>query len=161
MHTSQDQLLVQEGNCIDSSSFCFSGLDLFPSSVQPQPVMRTVPYAPSAATPRPALTGSSPPSQTPTKRSSVTPEKNTKAGLSISEKTGVYHRPHLKGPSQSGADSSGYSSSEGTYLRPLPATNSSSSSTDSSKVQTPNAGYIDQVRSAFWTLIGKSWMEFL
>uniref|UniRef100_A0A3P9LZH8 SUN domain-containing protein n=1 Tax=Oryzias latipes TaxID=8090 RepID=A0A3P9LZH8_ORYLA len=129
------------------------GLDLFPSSVQPQPVMRTVPYAPTAATPRPALTGSSPQSQTPTKRSSVTPEKNTKAGLSISEKTGVYHRPHLKGPSQSGADSSGYSSSEGTYLRPLSATNSSSSSTDSSKVQTPNAGYIDQVRSAFWTLI--------
>ncbi|XP_024114999.1 uncharacterized protein si:dkey-92f12.2 isoform X1 [Oryzias melastigma] len=129
------------------------GLDPCPSSVQPQPVTRTIPYTPAAATPRPALTASSPRSQTPTKRSSVTPVTNAKAGLCIQEKTGLSHRPHLKGPSQSGVDSSGYSSSEGTYLRPLPATASSSSCTDHSKVQTPNAGYIDRVSSAFCTLI--------
>lgn len=149
-----------EGKSLYSSSFCPSGLDPCPSSVQPQPVTRTIPYTPAAATPRPALTASSPRSQTPTKRSSVTPVTNAKAGLCIQEKTGLSHRPHLKGPSQSGVDSSGYSSSEGTYLRPLPATASSSSCTDHSKVQTPNAGYIDRVSSAFCTLIGKSWMEF-
>ncbi|RVE75873.1 hypothetical protein OJAV_G00003120 [Oryzias javanicus] len=128
------------------------GPDPCPSSVQTQPVTRTIPYSPAAVTPRPALTASSPRSQTPTKCSSVTPVTNAKAGLCIPEKTGLSHRLHLKGPCQSGVDSSGYSSSEGTYLRPLPAS-TSSSCTDHSKVQNPNAGYIDRVSSAFSSFI--------
>ncbi|XP_053714028.1 SUN domain-containing protein 1 isoform X1 [Synchiropus splendidus] len=72
-----------------------------PAAEPCDPIMRTVPY--TTVTPRPALTHSPSRGQTP---SPAVPETN--------------FRPSPKLPCQSSVDSSGYSSSEGTYQKPKP-----------------------------------------
>ncbi|XP_040892843.1 uncharacterized protein si:dkey-92f12.2 [Toxotes jaculatrix] len=128
--------------------------DLSPSPVssQTQPVMRTVPYVSTTATPRPALTpSSSTPSQRPMGYPSVPPEKSPYAGLSSSSRPGLHLRPNHKEPPQSGVDSSGYSSSEGSYRKPVPAT--SSPSRASSNSGAPSPGYRSRISSAFVSLM--------
>ncbi|XP_023146921.1 uncharacterized protein sun2 [Amphiprion ocellaris] len=82
-----------------------------PLSSQTQPTMRTVPYVPITVTPRPALTPSSAQGQAPTRCRPVPPEKSPYTGLSSGSR--LHLRPNHKELSQSGVDSSGYSSSEG------------------------------------------------
>uniref|UniRef100_A0A3Q3ADF6 Sad1 and UNC84 domain containing 2 n=1 Tax=Kryptolebias marmoratus TaxID=37003 RepID=A0A3Q3ADF6_KRYMA len=118
-----------------------------PSSSQ-TPAMRTVPYSPTVATPRPALTPSSPRGQTPTQCPSATPEQSPPAGPFSSSAPTLHCRANHKELSQSGVDSSGYSSSEGTYRKPLPVT----SKTSSSSSGTPSPGYRSRIRSAFYSL---------
>ncbi|XP_051802068.1 uncharacterized protein sun2 isoform X2 [Acanthochromis polyacanthus] len=84
-----------------------------PLSTQTAPTMRTVPYVPITVTPRPALTPSSARAQTPTHCRPVPPVNSPYAGLSSSSGPGLHSRPNHKELSQSGVDSSGYSSSEG------------------------------------------------
>ncbi|XP_035035450.1 uncharacterized protein sun2 [Hippoglossus stenolepis] len=119
-----------------------------PSSSQPQAIMRTEPYVFPAATPRPALTPSSSRSQTPTCCPSVPPEKSLYAGLYSSTRPGLHLRPNHKELIQSAVDSSGYSSSEGIYKRPLVAP---SSSVRMSGAPTP--GYRTRITSAFFSLM--------
>ncbi|XP_041838940.1 SUN domain-containing protein 2 [Melanotaenia boesemani] len=125
--------------------------DLKPSplSTPTQPTMRTIPYVPTVATPRPALSTSSSRSQTPTQCPSVSSERSP--GICSSSMTGLHCRPNHKELSQSGIDSSGYSSSEGTYRRPMP--DASSTCKVSTKSGAPTTGYRSRVSSAFNSLI--------
>ncbi|XP_042254297.1 uncharacterized protein LOC121887527 isoform X2 [Thunnus maccoyii] len=136
-----------------------------PLTIQLQPTMRTVPYVATTATPRPALTPSSPLSpsspscpsstrgQTPTRCPSVPPEKNSCPGLCSSSRLGGLHlRPNHKELNQSSIDSSGYSSSEGTYRKP--AAPISTPSKISSNGVAPNNGYKSRISSAFFNLMG-------
>lgn len=136
-----------------------------PLTIQLQPTMRTVPYVATTATPRPALTPSSPLSpsspscpsstrgQTPTRCPSVPPEKNSCPGLCSSSRLGGLHlRPNHKELNQSSIDSSGYSSSEGTYRKP--AAPISTPSKISSNSVAPNNGYKSRISSAFFNLMG-------
>ncbi|KAM4594875.1 uncharacterized protein V3H82_002476 [Fundulus diaphanus] len=111
--------------------------------------MRTVPYVPAAPTPRPALTPSSTPCHASVRRHSRTPEKSPHsgpcgAGLPASHKD--------KEPSQSAVDSSGYSSSEGHYRKPLPAT-STPRTTSSGSGGAPSPGYKSKINDAFYHLM--------
>ncbi|XP_041789257.1 SUN domain-containing protein 1 isoform X3 [Chelmon rostratus] len=126
-----------------------AGLSPSPLSSQSQPTMRTVPYVSTIATPRPALTPSSTRSPTPTRCPSVPPEKSPQAGLCSSNIPGLHLRPNHKELSQSGLDSSGYSSSEGPYRRPTTATSSTSRSHGNSAA--PSIGY--RICSAFFSLL--------
>lgn len=114
-----------------------------PSSSQPPPAMRTVAYVPITVTPRPALSPSSARCQTPTHSRPVTPEKSPHAGLSSSGGSGLLHsRPNHKELSQSGVDSSGYSSSEGNAPEDrryshIPAAEAAFSSSSMKKVGVP------------------------
>ncbi|XP_071360239.1 uncharacterized protein sun2 [Trachinotus anak] len=119
-----------------------------PSSSQTQPIMRTVPYVSTTATPRPALTPSSSRSQTPTCCPLAPPEKSPYAGLYSSNRPGLHLRPNHKELSQSGVDSSGYSSSEGTYKKPIVATNTMSSNNEAL-----SPGYRSRISSAFFSLM--------
>lgn len=112
--------------------------------------MRTVPYLPPVATPRPALTPSSSRSQTPTLSPSVPPEKCPVAGPCSSSRPGLHHRPNHKELTQSSVDSSGYSSSEGPQRKPTAV------STDRihGNSVAPGAGYRSRVSSAFSSLMG-------
>lgn len=136
-----------------------------PLTIQLQPTMRTVPYVATTATPRPALTPSSPLSpsspscpsstrgQTPTRCPSVPPEKNSCPGLCSSSRLGGLHlRPNHKELNQSSIDSSGYSSSEGTYRKP--AAPISTPSKISSNSVAPSNGYKSRISSAFFNLMG-------
>lgn len=138
---------------------CLTGLSPSPLSSQSPPTMRTVPYVPTIATPRPALTTSSSRSQTPTRCLSVAPEKSLDAGPCPSSMSGLQHRLHHREQSHSGVDSSGYSSSEGIHRRPLPAT--SSTSKPSSKSGSYSPGYRSRINSAICTLIGEYWHLYL
>ncbi|KAM4584636.1 uncharacterized protein sun2 isoform 1-T2 [Odontesthes bonariensis] len=122
-----------------------------PLSTQTQPTMRTVPYVPAVVTPRPALTTTSSRSQTPTQCPSVTPERSLHAGLCSSSTTGLHLRPNHKELTQSGVESSGYSSSECNYRRPLPA--AIGTCRVSSKSGAPSTGYKSRISSAFFRLI--------
>ncbi|XP_037546494.1 mucin-5AC [Nematolebias whitei] len=124
-----------------------------PLSSPTQPTMRTVPYTPTVATPRPALAPSSSRGQTPTRSSSVAPEQSRHAGLCSSSAPALHCRANHKELSQSGVDSSGYSSSEGTYRKPLPVT--SKTSRISSSSGTPSPGYRSRIRSALYSLMGE------
>ncbi|XP_023286967.1 uncharacterized protein LOC111673437 isoform X1 [Seriola lalandi dorsalis] len=121
-----------------------------PSSTQTQPIMRTVPYVSTTATPRPALTPSSSRSQTPTCCPLAPPEKSSFTGLYSSSRPGLHLRPNHKELTQSGVDSSGYSSSEGTYKKPTVAT--SANSRMSSNNGAPSPGYRSRISSAFFSL---------
>lgn len=125
-------------------------------SSQTQPTMRTVPYVSTMATPRPALTPSSTRSQTPTRHPSVPPEKSSYAGLCSSSSPGLHLRPNHKELSQSGMDSSGYSSSEGNHRKPTAATTSNASRIPSNS-GAPSAGYRSRISSAFLSLMGEHW----
>lgn len=135
------------------SPLLLSGLTPSPSSSQTQSVMRTVPYVSTTATPRPALTPSSGRSQTPTCCPAVPLEKSTPSGLHNSSRPGLHLRPDQKVLSQSSVDSSGYSSSEGTYRKPTPA--SSSTSRMSTNSAAPCNVYKDKISSAFFRLMGE------
>ncbi|XP_036966403.1 uncharacterized protein si:dkey-92f12.2 [Acanthopagrus latus] len=126
-----------------------SGLTPSPLSSQTQTTMRTVPYLPTVATPRPALTPSSSRSQTPTLGPSVPPEKCPVAGPCSSSRSVLHHRPNYKEPTQSSVDSSGYSSSEGPQRKPTAA------STDRihGNSVAPGAGYRSRMSSAFSSLM--------
>uniref|UniRef100_A0A1A8KI38 Sad1 and UNC84 domain containing 5 n=1 Tax=Nothobranchius kuhntae TaxID=321403 RepID=A0A1A8KI38_NOTKU len=113
-----------------------------PLSNHAQPTMRTVPYSPSVVTPRPALTPSCSRGQTPTRCSSVTPARSPSAGLCSSNTPALHCRADHKEKSQSGVDSSGYSSSEGAYRKPLPVSNRIGSGA-------PSVSYRSRVSSAF------------
>lgn len=121
-----------------------------PLTSEAQPTMRTVPFAPSAATPRPALTPSSTPSQTPTRCHSASPEFSPSTGHCSSSRPGLLFRPSHKELSQSGVDSSGYSSSEGTYRKPITAP--CSTARVSSNSGDPNTGYRSRIKSAVSSL---------
>ncbi|KAM9363768.1 uncharacterized protein sun2 [Symphorus nematophorus] len=112
-----------------------------PSPLSTQSTMRTVPYVPAVATPRPALVPSSR-SQTPT----VPPERSPHAGLC--SRPGLHHRPNHKELSQSGVDSSGYSSSEGPQKKPTAVTGRICSNSGA-----PSAGYGSRISSAFFSLM--------
>uniref|UniRef100_UPI003AAC5E1A uncharacterized protein sun2 isoform X1 n=2 Tax=Centroberyx gerrardi TaxID=166262 RepID=UPI003AAC5E1A len=103
----------------------YDGLSPALQSSQTQQTMRTVPYTPTTATPRPALTPTSARSQTPTGCPSVPPEKSPLSGLYGSSRAGYHYRPQHKELNQNNIDSSGYSSSEGHYRRPGAAGSSS------------------------------------
>ncbi|XP_034543507.1 SUN domain-containing protein 1-like isoform X2 [Notolabrus celidotus] len=139
----------------------YDGLTPSPLSIQTQTTMRTVPYIPAVATPRPALTPSSSRSQTPTRSPSVPPETSSYSGLySSSSRAGLHLRPNLKELSQSSVDSSGYSSSEGTH-RKSSATTTTTTTTTSSRLHStsgalsgaPSAGYRSRISSAFLSLM--------
>lgn len=138
-----------------SSLLCLTGVSLTnsTSSSQTQPTMRTVPYTPTMATPRPALAPSASRCQTPTRCSSVTPEQSRHAGLFSSSAAALHCRANSKEVGQSGVDSSGYSSSEGTYRKPLPVTGKTCGT--SSSRGTPSPGYRSRIRSAFCSLMGE------
>ncbi|XP_067441459.1 uncharacterized protein sun2 isoform X1 [Thunnus thynnus] len=136
-----------------------------PLTIQLQPTMRTVPYVATTATPRPALTPSSPLSpsspscpsstrgQTPTRCPSVPPEKNSCPGLCSSSRLGGLHlRPNHKELNQSNIDSSGYSSSEGTYRKPAAPISTPSKISNNSVA--PSNGYKSRISSAFFNLMG-------
>lgn len=117
-----------------------AGVGPSPLTSQTQPTMRTVPYVSTIATPRPALTPSSTRSQTPTRCPSVPPEKSPYTGLYISSRL-----------NQNSIDSSGYSSSEGTYRKPTaPASTASKISSNSGA---PSNGYKSRISSAFFNLM--------
>lgn len=137
--------------CLFSSPFCLSGLSSSPSSSQTEPTMRTVPYISTMATPRPALTPSSARGQTPTRCPSVPPEKTPYAGHCSSSRPELHLRPNHKDLSQSGVDSSGYSSSEGPLKKPTAAT----SSTSRLHSGAPSTGYRSKISSAFFSLMGE------
>ncbi|KAG7222518.1 hypothetical protein INR49_016206 [Caranx melampygus] len=125
-----------------------------PPSSQSQSTMRTAPYVSSTATPRPALTPSSGRSQTPTCCHSAPPEKGPYTpytGPYGSSRPGLHLRPNHKELSQSGVDSSGYSSSEGTYRKPAAATSSDKMSSNNGA---PSPGYGSRISSAFVSLKG-------
>ncbi|XP_019958172.2 uncharacterized protein sun2 [Paralichthys olivaceus] len=124
------------------------GLSPSPSSSQPKAIMRTEPFVFTTATPRPALTPSSSGSQTPTRCPSVPPERSLYAGHYSSTRPGLHLRPNHKEPTQSGVDSSGYSSSEGIYKRPFIAPSSSDSTSGA-----PGSGYRSRISSAFFSLM--------
>ncbi|KAM7394632.1 hypothetical protein PAMP_021420 [Pampus punctatissimus] len=122
-----------------------------PLTSQTQPTMKTVPYVSTMATPRPALTPSSSRSQTPTCGPSVPPEKSPNAGLSSSSRPGLHLRPNHK--ELSNIDSSGYSSSEGTYRKPLAPAGASVATKISSNSEAPSHGYKSRINSAFFNLM--------
>ncbi|XP_075939056.1 uncharacterized protein sun2 isoform X2 [Anarhichas minor] len=118
------------------------------TQTQTQPTMRTVSYISTTATPRPPLTTSSTRGQIPpTLCPSVPPEKSLYAGLRGSGWPGLHLRPdnHKELLSQSGVDSSGYSSSEGPHRKPAAATSSRNS-------RAPSAGYWDRISCSFFSL---------
>lgn len=135
-------------------SVCLSGLSPSPLASETEPIMRTVPYVSTTATPRPALTPSSARSQTPTCCPSVPPEKSPYAGLCSSSRPGLHLRPNHKELSQSAVDSSGYSSSEGTYRKPIVAPSSTRRMSSSSGA--PSSGYRDKISGAFFRLMGEN-----
>lgn len=128
-----------------SSSFCLPAAP--PSDSQTQPTMRTVACVSNVATPRPALTPLS------TRCPSVPPEKSPHAGLCSSRSPGLHLRPSHKELSQSGVESSGYSSSEGPHRQPAAAPSGSTSRAQGSS-GAPSAGYGGRVSSALFTLMG-------
>lgn len=140
---------------------CLTGVSLTSStsSSQTQPTMRTVPYSPTIATPRPALAPSSSRCQTPTRCSSATPEPSPHAVLFSSSVPAPHCRANSKELGQSGVDSSGYSSSEGTYRKPLPVTGKTSCT--SSRSGTPSPAYRSRIRSAFYSLMGERFFLIL
>ncbi|XP_054459769.1 SUN domain-containing protein 1 isoform X2 [Anoplopoma fimbria] len=128
----------------------YEGLTPSPLSSQSQPTMRTVPYVSPSPTPRPPLTPASSRGQTPTRFPSVPPEKSPYTGVYSSVRPGLHLRPNHKDLSQSGVDSSGYSSSEAPLRKP-PAT--SSTSKISSDSGAPSAGYRSRISCAFFRLM--------
>ncbi|XP_073329841.1 uncharacterized protein sun2 isoform X2 [Pagrus major] len=126
-----------------------AGLTPSPLSSQTQTTMRTVPYLPTVATPRPALTPSSSRSQTPTPFPSGPPEKCAVGGPCSSSRPGLHHRPNHKELTQSSVDSSGYSSSEGPQRKPAAA----SAGRIHGNSVAPSAGYRSRVSSAFLSLM--------
>lgn len=135
--------------CCSSSSFCLSGLSPSTPRADGQTPLttRTVSYVPTVATPRPALTPSR--GQTPTLCPSVPSEKSPLGGLCSSGKPGLHVTPNHKELSQSGVDSSGYSSSEGTLRKPKAATTSGTNKIHG------NSGYRSRISSAFLSLMGE------
>lgn len=147
-------LLVQRNRFIHLSIFvspCLSGLSPSPTSSETQPAMRTVPYVPTVATPRPALTPSSARSPATTQCPSAHPEKCPGSGFSSSGRPDLHFRPNHKELSQSGVDSSGYSSSEAPYKKPA----CSNTSRVCSNRGDPSPGYRSRISSALYNLIGK------
>ncbi|GLD63897.1 SUN domain-containing protein 2 isoform X1 [Lates japonicus] len=126
------------------------GLSPSPLVSETEPIMRTVPYVSTTATPRPALTPSAR-SQTPTRCPLVPPEKSPYAGLCSSSRPGLHLRPNHKELSQSAVDSSGYSSSEGTYRKPIVAPSSTRRMSSSSGA--PSSGYRGKISRAFFGLM--------
>ncbi|XP_074486954.1 uncharacterized protein LOC141765034 isoform X1 [Sebastes fasciatus] len=122
----------------------YDGPSPSPLSAETKPTMRTVPYVSTTVTPRAPLTPSSTRSQTPPRCPSVPPPERGYAGLCSSSRPGLYLRPNHKELSQSGVDSSGYSSSEGPHRKPTSTSSNSGA---------PSTGYRDRISSAFFGLI--------
>ncbi|KAK1886707.1 SUN domain containing protein 1 [Dissostichus eleginoides] len=109
------------------------------------PPMRTLPFLPSSTvTPRPPLTPS--PSRTPLRYPSLPPERSLYSGLGCSIRPGLTSGAELKERTQSGVESSGYSSSEGPLLWKTPSNTRNTS-------KGPNAGYWGRIRGAFYSLM--------
>ncbi|XP_047434024.1 uncharacterized protein LOC125003842 isoform X1 [Mugil cephalus] len=129
--------------------------DLSPSpSSQAQPVMRTVPYVPAVATPRPALTpssSSSARSPATTHSPSAPPEMSHRSGPSSSRRPDLHFRPNHKELCPSGVDSSGYSSSEAPYRKSVPASSNAGRVRSNSGDQSP--GYRSRISNAFYNVI--------
>ncbi|KAK9540944.1 hypothetical protein VZT92_003361 [Zoarces viviparus] len=118
------------------------------AQTQTQPTMRTVPYVSITATPQSPLATSSTHGQIlPTLGPSVSPENSLYAGLHGSGWLALHLRPdnHTELLSQSGVESSGYSSSEGPHMKPAAATSSRNSAA-------PSAGYWDSISCSFCRL---------
>ncbi len=122
------------------------------SSSQTQPAMSSVSFVSTVPTPRPALTPTR--GQTPTHCPAVPPEKSPHAGLCSPSRPGLHLRPDHKELSQSGLDSSGYSSSEGPLSKPKAAGTSATSRIPADR-GSPGAGYRNRVSSAFFSLMGE------
>ncbi|KAG7485701.1 hypothetical protein JOB18_016019 [Solea senegalensis] len=126
------------------------GLSPSPLSSQTQPIMRTATF--TTATPRPALAPSRSRSQTPTSCPTVPPsEKSSYTGHCVSNRPGLHLRPNPKELGQSGVDSSGYSSSEGTDRKPVSATSSTGGSSIPSDA--PSSEYMNRINTAFLKLM--------
>ncbi|XP_034004145.1 uncharacterized protein LOC117496550, partial [Trematomus bernacchii] len=107
--------------------------------------MRTLPFLPSSTvTPRPPLTPS--PSRTPLHYPSLPPERSLYSGLGCSIRPGLTSGAELKERTQSGVESSGYSSSEGPLLWKTPSNTRNTS-------KGPSAGYWGKIRGAFYSLM--------
>ncbi|KAF3852890.1 hypothetical protein F7725_006245 [Dissostichus mawsoni] len=98
-------------------------------------------------TPRPPLTPS--PSRTPLRYPSLPPERSLYSGLGCSIRPGLTSGAELKERTQSGVESSGYSSSEGPLLWKTPSNTRNTS-------KGPNAGYWGRIRGAFYSLMAAS-----
>ncbi|CAN9510618.1 unnamed protein product [Ophioblennius macclurei] len=120
---------------------------LTPSQSSSQVTMRTVSYMASTPTPRPPLTPSCSRSQTPTRRLSTASERSSHTTQCSSGTSGPHLRPSHNELSQSGVDSSGYSSSEGACRRSSSVTNKLHLSS-----QGPCARYRSRISSAFYRL---------
>ncbi|KAM9857720.1 uncharacterized protein sun2 [Aulostomus maculatus] len=131
---------------VSAESPVTTGLSASPLTIHTELTMRTVPHI-GAATPRPALTPSSSRSQTPTRCPSVSQENSPYTGLCSSSRPGLQLRPNLKLLTQSSIDSSGYSSSEGTYRKSAATT--SNTSRIKSTCEAPSTGYRSRISSAF------------
>ncbi|XP_023190191.1 uncharacterized protein LOC102231624 [Xiphophorus maculatus] len=117
--------------------------------------LRSVTFAPTAPTPRPALTPSSPQNHTSKQCHSMTPERSPSPGHCDAGLPPLQHESKSKEQSQSGADSSGYSSAEGPYRKPSPAT-STTRTPPSSSGAAPSPGYRSRINDAFSNLMNSA-----
>lgn len=121
--------------------------------------MRSVTFAPAAPTPRPALTLSSPQNHTSKRCHSRTPERSPSPGHCSASLPPQQHRSKSKEQSQSGADSSGYSSAEGPYRKPSPAI-STTRTPPCSNGAAPSPGYRRRISEAFSNLMSENYFVF-
>ncbi|XP_054896842.1 SUN domain-containing protein 1-like [Poeciliopsis prolifica] len=117
--------------------------------------LRSVSFAPTAPTPRPALTPSSSQNHTSKRCHSLTPERSPSPGHCSAALSPLQHRSKSKERSKSGADSSGYSSAEGPYRKPSPAT-STTSSPPGSTGPAFSPGYRRRISDAFSNLMNSA-----
>lgn len=145
--------------CVCSCVYSLTGLSPVngPSSSPAQATIKTVPYAPPALTPRPALTPSSTHCHTSMQCHSKLPERIPLSSPCSSSLPTLNHRAKAKEPSQSGVDSSGYSSSEGPYRKPLPATSTPKTTSSSSSSGATGPEYKRRIRDAFNNLMGEDY----
>lgn len=121
--------------------------------------LRSVTFAPTAPTPRPALTPSSPQNHTSKQCHSMTPERSPSPGHCDAGLPPLQHGSKNKEQSQSGADSSGYSSAEGPYRKPSPATSTTRTPPGSSGAA-PSPGYRSRINDAFSNLMSENYFVF-
>uniref|UniRef100_A0A096LVJ1 SUN domain-containing protein n=2 Tax=Poecilia formosa TaxID=48698 RepID=A0A096LVJ1_POEFO len=114
--------------------------------------LRSVTFAPTAPTPRPALTPSPPQNHTSKQCYSMTPERSSSPGHCGAR---LPPRSKIKEQSQSGVDSSGYSSAEGPYRKPSPAPSTTRSPPGNSGAA-PSPGYRSRISGAFSNLMNSA-----
>lgn len=133
-----------------SPSLCLLVPSPSPAHSRTQPVTRTVSF--TTATPRPALTPSSSRSQTPTCSSLPPADKTPYPKNSTTNRPALYVKPHQEDLSQSGVDSSGYSSSEGTREKTC------SGGRGSSDGDVAPSDYMSRISSTVLYLKGKKYL---